>query len=254
MKKQIFVLLSLLLVGFKIPEVKAQRISRDLNVSILVNQVGYIPDAGKTIVTKGLINGIFNVIDLATGKVAYSGSFKPSPGDFGDYSAGDFGPLTTEGHYYVKCDTIRSYPFEISVSAYQQIMGMIVGYFSLQRCGSSTTGYLTPCHLDDGVRMDNGKHQDVTGGWHDASDLRKWVGATIYGMIGLSKTYELLDEEDPARAKILDELLWGNQYFLKMQEPQGYIMNFVGGDVKKHSDSNRWTDNITGQEGGELSL
>ncbi len=58
-------------------------------------------------------------------------------------------------------------------------MALIVKYFSLQRCGSSTTGYLSPCHLDDGIRMDNGRRQDVTGGWHDASDLRKWVGATI---------------------------------------------------------------------------
>ncbi len=157
----------------------------------------------------------FDVVDLVTRKVAYSGSFKPCPGDFGAYSTGDFSSLIKEGHYYVKCDTLRSYPFEISASAYQQTMNKIVGYFSLQRCGSSTTGYLSPCHLDDGVRMDNGKHQDVTGGWHDASDLRKWVGATIYGMIGLSKTFELLDPGNPAREKILDELMWGNQYFLK---------------------------------------
>jgi hypothetical protein len=102
--------------------------------------------------------------------------------------------------------------------------------------------------------MDNGKHQDVSGGWHDASDLRKWFGATIYGMIGLSKTYELDSGPDNNRHKILDELIWGNQYFMKMQEPQGYVMSFVGGDVQKHSDSNRWTDNETGKEGGELKF
>ncbi|NOR33461.1 MAG: hypothetical protein GQ579_02145, partial [Bacteroidales bacterium] len=115
-----------------------------------------------------------------------------------------------------------------------------------QRCGGSTTGYLTPCHLDDGVRMDNGKHQDVSGGWHDASDLRKWVGATIYGMIGMAKVYEIYPELD--KEKLMDELRWGNRYFLNMQEPQGYIMSYVGGDVLKHSDSNRWTDNITGED------
>jgi hypothetical protein len=100
--------------------------------------------------------------------------------------------------------------------------------------------------------MDNGKHQDVSGGWHDASDLRKWVDAIIYGMVGLSKTYELQEGTNIERAKILDELMWGNQYFLKMQEPQGYVMNYVGGDVKKHSDSNRWTNNEIENEGGEL--
>lgn len=254
MKKLIFILVTLILAAAGDPEVQAQRISRDLNVDLLINQAGYVPDAGKIIVAKGIITKPFDVIDLVTRKVVYSGAFKPDPGDFGSFSRGDFSPLTREGHYYIKCDTLRSYPFEISGSAYRQTMGKIIGYFSLQRCGSSTSGYLSPCHLDDGIRMDNGKHQDVTGGWHDASDLRKWVGATIYGMIGLSKTYELLDEKDPAREKILDELMWGNQYFLKMQEPQGYIMNYVGGDVKKHSDSNRWTDNIPGKEGGELSF
>lgn len=252
MKIKIILGLTLLLVTSENPEAKAQRISRDLNVNLLINQAGYLPQAAKTVVTIGTRNGNFEVIDLESQKVVYKGTFKPDAGDFGNYSAGDFTSLTKEGHFYIKCDTLRSYPFEISESVYRQPVNKIVGYFSLQRCGSSTTGYLSPCHLDDGVRMDNGKHQDVTGGWHDASDLRKWVGATIYGMIGLSKTYELLKGTDPLREKILEELMWGNQYFLKMQEPDGYIMNYVGGDVQKHSDSNRWTDNVTGAEGGDL--
>jgi hypothetical protein len=145
---------------------------------------------------------------------------------------------------------MRSYPFQISKTTYHSAMNLIVGYFSLQRCGPSTSGYFSPCHLDDGVRLDNGKHQDVSGGWHDASDLRKWVSATIYGVLGLAKTYEL--QEDYMGEKILDELMWGNQYFLKMQEPQGYIMNYIGGEVKQNWDNNRWTDNIIGNEGGEL--
>ena len=127
---------------------------------------------------------------------------------------------------------------------------MIVGYFALQRCGPSTTGYLTPCHCDDAVRLDNGKRQDTTGGWHDASDLRKWVGATIHGMIGLARVYELTDDES-LRRRILEELRWGNRYFLNMQEPAGYVMNHVGGDALRHGDGNRWTDNIPGPEGGE---
>ena len=233
---------------------QAQRLSRDLNVDLLINQVGYVPNAGKTVITKGLTERKFEVINLKTQKVVYTDVLQPNPNDFGEYSVGDFSLLTQEGYYYLKSDTLRSYPFQISGKIYHLPIDLIVGYFSLQRCGSSTTGYLAPCHLDDGVRMDNGEHQNVTGGWHDASDLRKWVGATIYGMIGLSKTYELLDKKDPEKEKILDELMWGNQYFLKMQEPQGYLMNYVGGDVKKHSDSNRWTDNEIGEEGGELKF
>lgn len=230
----------------------AQRLTRDLNVDLLINQVGYVPKAGKNIVVKGKRDGKFEIIDLESQTVVFTGFFHHVHDDFGDYSSGDFSQLIRQGHYYIKYDTLRSYPFAISQSVYKQAMDMIVRYFSLQRCGSSTTGYLSPCHLDDGVRMDNGKHQDVSGGWHDASDLRKWVDATIYGMVGLSKTYELQNQLNSNREKILEELMWGNQYFLKMQEPQGYVMNYVGGDVKKHSDSNRWTNNEIGKEGGEL--
>ena len=237
-----------------IPELQGQSLSRDLHVDLLVNQVGYVPQAGKTVVTRGIRTGKYELIDIETQKTVYSGFFKPCPSDLGEYSVGDFSSHTLEGHYYIKSDTLRSYPFAISKSVYHSPMDLIVNYFSMQRCGASTTGYLSPCHLDDGVRTDNGKHQDVTGGWHDASDLRKWVIATIYGMIGLGKTYELMDKNCPGREKIMEELMWGNQYFLKMQEPQGYIMSFVGGDVRKHSDSNRWTDNEIGTEGGEPAL
>jgi hypothetical protein len=257
---RISVLIVLIFTEGGLLELKAQRLSRDLNVDLLVNQVGYVPQSGKTFVTKGMINEKFEVINLETQKVAYTGVIKPNPGDFGEYSTGDFSALTQEGHYYIKSDTLRSYPFAISSSIYQSPMNLIVTYFSRQRCGSSTTGYLSPCHLDDGVRLDNGKHQDVTGGWHDATDLRKWVSATIYGMIGLAKTYELNNEDDKTRDKILEELQWGNQYFLKMQEPEGYVMNFIGGDIDhplaggKWITDNRWTDNNIGKGDGEIRL
>lgn len=233
-----------------------QRLSRDFIMDLWVNQEGFVPEASKEVVTRGLTSKKFEVINTMTQEVVFTGSFNPEKGDFGDYSRGNFSALKKEGEYYIKSDTLRSYPFQVSSKVYLPAMDLIVGYFSLQRCGASGTGYLTPCHLDDGIRMDNGKHQDVSGGWHDASDLRKWVGATIYGMIGLGKAYELYelhDKKSPELVKLLDELRWGNLYFMKMQEPQGYIMNFVGGDVKKHSDSNRWTDNEIGPEGGELA-
>lgn len=250
-KALLLMILVIIPAGF---EVIGQRLSRDLNIDLWVNQVGYVPESGKVMVTKGIRNGKFEVINTVTNQVAFTGNFKPSPGDFGDYSTGDFSALTKEGKYYVKADTLRSWPFLISKSVYRHPMDLIVGYFSAQRCGPSTTGFLAPCHLDDGLRMDNGKHQDVSGGWHDASDLRKWVGATIYGMVGLAKTYDLEPKNSPNLDKLIDELKWGNLYFTKMQEPDGYIMNFVGGDAKKHSDSNRWTNSDIEEKGGELEF
>lgn len=233
-----------------ISPIQAQRLSRDYNVDILVNQAGYTPDASKTCVVPGLLEREFSVVNTVTAEIVYKGNFTPIKGDFGDYATGDFSEVKANGSYYILSDTLRSYPFRISKDVYVEPMASIIDYFSKQRCGGSTTGYLTPCHIDDGVRMDNGKHQDVSGGWHDASDLRKWVGATIYGMLAIAKTYDLYPQL--GKHKLLEELRWGNRYFLNMQEPDGYIMSFIGGDVQKHSDSNRWTDNMTGDfEEGE---
>ena len=54
-------------------EIKGQRLSRDLNVDLLINQVGYMPSAGKKIVTKGKTNGKFEIIDLETQTVVFTG-------------------------------------------------------------------------------------------------------------------------------------------------------------------------------------
>src|SRR5689334_530423 len=224
--------------------IQAQRLSRDLQVNIITSQVGYLPFSGKSCVLKTNANTPFEVVEVATGKVVYKGDLVAADGDFGTYAVADFSKVTKEGRYYLRADTVRSYPFSISKNVYQPQMNDVLNYFSKQRCGASTTGYLSPCHTDDGLRFDNGRHQDVSGGWHDASDLRKWVSATIYGVLGLARAYDL--ESAQYRNAILDEIRWGNQYFLKMQEPGGYVMDFVGGDLKQHSDNNRWTDNIYG--------
>ena len=245
-------LASLLILPGSQGDLQAQRLSRDLNVDLLINQAGYVPHAAKLCVTAGTAPRDFQVLCVETAEVVFAGELQPTPGDFGDYLQGDFSDVRREGYYYLRSDTLRSYPFRISAEVYDHPMHLIGHYFSRQRCGPSTTGYLTPCHSDDGIRMDTGRRQDVSGGWHDASDLRKWVGATIYGMIGLAKAWELREEE--ARPALLEELKWGNRYFLAMQEPEGYVMRFIGGDVKQHSDSNRWTDNEPGEEGGELRL
>lgn len=250
--KKIFVVVFFLTLIESHNFLQAQRLSRDLDIGLLTNQVGYLPSSAKTCVMYGTEKKDFEVVEIPSGRIAYKGTLIPQKGDFGMYAQADFSSVVKEGRYYLRADTLRSFPFSISKTVYQPEMNMVVHYFSQQRCGASTTGYLSPCHTDDGIRIDNGKHQDVTGGWHDASDLRKWVSATIYGVIGLAKAYNL--EDSQYHRIILDELFWGNQYFLKMQEPQGYVMDFVGGDLKKHSDNNRWTDNKIGSGGTDIKL
>lgn len=207
---------------------------------ILVNHVGYPTQSAKFCLKAGIDPLPFSVVDAVTGAIVFKGVMQPQPDDLGPYVAGDFGELRQPGTYAVLAGGRRSLAFNVNAVAYSTAIQQSISYFSKQRCGNSTTGYNAPCHTDDGVRTDNHQHQDVVGGWHDACDLRKWVDSTIYGMLGLTRIIDLMPNSS-STATILDELRWGNRYFLKMQEPAGYVMNYCGGD-----DGNFFTDNIIG--------
>jgi len=208
---------------------------------VLVNHVGFVPSGAKFLVTEGAEAVEFSIVDRDSGRTEFGGVARPMNGDLGQSVVGDFSALTRPGRYEARLGAGRSGPFAIATDIYTSAIRNCVGYFAKQRCGDSRTGHHAPCHLDDGRRQDDGRQQDVTGGWHDACDLRKWVNATIYGMIGLSRVLEstVLSRADGGR--IIDELRWGNAYFLKMQDPAGYVMDYCGGD-----DGNNYTDNRRG--------
>lgn len=207
-----------------------------------MNHVGFTPAVAKHCLVMGTGTKIFEVLDTANEITVYRGAMEPAPGDLGSYTQGRFDDLVASGEYRIRIDSRESGSFRIGSDVYQDALQKGLGYFAHQRCGDSGTGYNTPCHLDSGVRDDNGQHQDVTGGWHDATDVRKWVNATLYGMIGLLGVADCA-QDDVELERIIDELRWGNTYFLKMQEPDGYVLHGVA-DQTRH----RWTDNRPGTE------
>ena len=212
-------------------------------MTLYINHVGYTPAASKLCVMGGTWETEFAVCDATSGAEVYRGMLRRAASDYGLYTRGDFSALSTPGTYVVRAGREQSQPFTVAQDVYADALQKMVGYFQLQRCGATDTGWNGPCHLDDGLRGDTLQHQVVEGGWHDACDLRKWVDATLYGMVGLAwlKNTAACQWDDGC---IEDELRWGNRYFLSMQEPAGYVMNFIGGDYFAHADNNRWTDNI----------
>ena len=246
MKNSIFCIVFLAAFVIFSPDVWSQRrniLYENPDVPVMINQAGYLPDATKYCMLAGKASCEFEVINVESNETVYRGTMTHSGRkDIGYYVTGDFTTVRQPGTYYIRSGEVRSFPFHISKSVYDEPMQLALSYFSKQRCGNSTTGFMTPCHVDDGIRLDNNKHQDVSGGWHDASDVRKWVDATIYGMVGILRMAETVGHER-YRNRIVEELKWGNRYFLNMQEPEGYVMSHVGGDVFVHADNNRWTDN-----------
>jgi hypothetical protein len=211
-------------------------------LGILVNHVGFVPQAAKCCLISGTTPVDFEIVDTGNGRASFAGRTMLGGPDLGSWQVGDFSALNRSGTFQVRTGNGRSGAFVIAPDVYEDALRKTVAYFSKQRCGPSETGYHAPCHLDDGRRRDNGEHKDVTGGWHDACDLRKWVDATIFGMIGLGRVAELHGPEW-GQASIPAEMRWGNRYFLAMQEPAGYVMDYCGGD-----DGNRWTDNTVGDQ------
>jgi hypothetical protein len=214
--------------------------------SVLVNHVGFLPLSPKSCVVDDDVaaGAPFEVVDDATGTVAFRGALVPVRGDWGDGATGDFTRLSRPGRYFVRAGERRSGPFEIGADVYRVALERHLSAFTAQRSGDPDHGWAKGRHLDDGRRRDDGRHQDVSGGWYDACDLRKW-STTVLGLWALVRVAETTTE--PAlRDRIVDEIRWGNRFFLAMQEPEGYLMAHAGGDIAQNADNNYWTDNVPG--------
>jgi hypothetical protein len=216
---------------------------------IFINQVGFFPGSSKRALVAGEKPANFQVMNARTGALAHEGVFQSCGGDLGNYHLADFSALTTPGEYLVVAkapDVTASEAFRIDENVYDEALLQLRDYFRKQRCGQTHENYLGhPCHLDDSHDPASDRRWDAAGGWHDASDLRKWVDATSFGLHGLIAMLRVADESE--RSKLHDELDWGIRYFLKMQNADGLWMISAAlfpsvGERKE----NRLTDNCIG--------
>ncbi len=212
---------------------------------ILVNHAGFLPGSFKNCYMHGTGERDFELVSEETGKTVFSGSMNPVSGDFGHYLMGDFTTYGEPGSYYLRSGNERSPVFRIGEDVYNDCLRKHLSFITAQRSGHPEKGWAPGNHLDDGIRQDNGRHQDVVGGWYDASDIRKSVAGDVLYLLTLSTLLETNDALD--RVRLIDEIQWGNRFLLAMQEPGGYLMKYIGYTWEGYAD-NRWTDNIIGTE------
>ena len=213
---------------------------------ILVNHIGFLPQSFKTCYAYGTEQIRFNLMESSTGNSVYSGQMIPEEGALGTYLVGDFTDFQKEGEYYLQMGDRKSEKFRIADDIYLQALKANVNYINQQRSGDTTAGWAKGEHMDDGVRQDNRRHQDVTGGWYDANDLRKPMKGNSLLLLALATIAEQEFAEFD-KMELLDEMQWGNKFLLAMQEPQGYVMSYIG-STKDGMMENRWSDNIIGNE------
>jgi hypothetical protein len=223
---------------------------------IALNHLGFLPKARKRVIVRASEPAEFLVRDIASNRFGWYG-LPPAPPltrplvktacDFGPCLTGDFTGLESAGMYQVSIPEERSVPFFIRPDVWLRTLPKAVGYIHAQRCGTEVPNVHPVCHLDDARRRDTGQHIDVTGGWHDAGDLRKWMSATMLnGFALLELAGSSVRPHGIDTVSLLDEFRWGNQYFLKMQDADGLVFNDAAGGVNGDNSDNHWTDNRIG--------
>ncbi|HYW48599.1 MAG TPA: glycoside hydrolase family 9 protein [Bryobacteraceae bacterium] len=224
--------------------------------TIALNHLGFTPKARKLLIVR--LTGRtappqFTIRDISFPLKPFSLTLplKPAPrGDFGDHLIGDFTELERAGQYRIFLPDEHSVPFFVRDDAWRRTLPKPVSYFHAQRCGVEVPNVHPACHLDDARRRDNGQHLDVTGGWHDAGDVRKGMSQTMangFGLMHLARNLgEKWDLVGSGLKVLLDEMRWGNTYFLKMQDTDGLVWGGTEGEAGGNNTGNNWTDNQIG--------
>jgi endoglucanase len=203
--------------------------------------------------------GTFEVRRVSDDEAVYSGqvvSWKNGVTD--SYSGdqvwwGDFSDFNAPGEYvvYDPANNLQSYPFAVRDSIYADVLRAAVRMFYYQRCGQDITEACggnwnhTACHV--GPKQDlaaqlyttspQGSPRDVSGGWHDAGDYNKYVPFTASPVWDLMMAFESnpaafgddwnVPESGNGVPDILDEIKWELDWLLRMQLPDGSVLNRV---------------------------
>ncbi|MEI6580199.1 MAG: glycoside hydrolase family 9 protein, partial [Eubacteriales bacterium] len=140
-----------------------------MNTQLLTNHIGYLPEGGKHFVIKYPKSMTFSIINRWDNQTVFEGTLKAVyGGDIDEAFVGNFSGVTGEGTYLIKCGDAVSNAIVIHKKPYEMALRTIYTYFQTQRCGDSTTGWNSPCHLKPVKDIHTGELKDMTGGWHQS--------------------------------------------------------------------------------------
>jgi endoglucanase len=226
------------------------------SAKIVLNQVGYLPNSAKVAFlvnsdrTPSKIELVNNTNQQIVEVITPSQSVL-DPDSKDRLQTIDFSQIQQTGKYFLRAGSLKSYPFEIAPTVYQESIVKLLHSYYLQRCGIAIDDPVTgihhaACHLRDGAIA----HQDsansagtvipATGGWHDAGDYGKYVSTTAVTTGQLLSLYEAHPTAFPDRQltipesgngipDLLDEMRVGLDWMLPMQRSDGAIYRKLSG-------------------------
>ncbi|MGQ0562347.1 MAG: glycoside hydrolase family 9 protein [Gemmatimonadota bacterium] len=225
------------------------------NLSIRINQVGYLPGAPKTAVVCALepepVDN-FTVVDLRGRRVFGPARALAAPA-FGPCRQTyrlNFSALRTPGDYIVVLGAVASPQVRIAHDVYRGAADTLLLYMRQQRSGWNPLFKDSVHHRTDGKLVDHparaGEFIPAAGGWADAADYLQYVTTSSYA------TYiMLMAQRDYPRATadrflanglpgsnnvpdILDEARHGLEWLLKMFPERDLMLNQLADD-RDHS-------------------
>ncbi len=222
----------------------------------VVSHLGYRPGSSKRVIVRNLPGASQARVVRMFRKNAPPALVAPlqrTGTDFGEWLSADLSAVKEPGVYrvavpwqYFAGDATAksawdrgvidawSANFTIGEQVLDEPIRKMVDYYRIQSCGDSRHGYNRPCHLGLIERTDKAPARPVTGGWHSAHDHVRPVAEILQGIFGLLAIAEccpdLARDED-----VFQEVRWGNDYFLSLQDPRGFV--YFGVYPKNYFDS-----------------
>jgi len=220
---------------------------------IRINQVGYLPEEAKTAIlfTHSRVNEKFELINESTGVRVLVIKPKRSSlegwGTFTHYYELDFSDVDQAGTYFFQGmhSGTRSAMLNISPSSYDHYQEQLLEFMRQQRCGYNPTLDIV-CHQRDGRTfygpIPDSTYVDVSGGWHDAGDMLKYLITGSYATAHMLMAYTLYPErfQDHTNAlgqtgsngipDVLDEARWGLEWIFKLHPQSDVLIHQVGDD------------------------
>lgn len=202
------------------------------------------------------------VVNTASDAVVLSGSATTWNGGATDATSGDrawlfdFSAVTAPGAYEVRDveRNVTSARFTIGADVYRPVLVQAMRTFFYQRAGHAKSVPFAAAAWEDGAShlgplqdanarrydapQDASTERDLRGGWYDAGDCNKYTNWTAGYVVGLLHAYTEnttvwtddfnIPESGNGVPDLLDEVKWGVDHLVRMQNGDGSVLSIVG--------------------------
>jgi len=224
--------------------------SLELNESIRINQLGYLPEQNKVaIVLSEEPMDSFFIWDIENEKVVFEGKGQKNEAKTLSGKASwklDFSAFSAKGEYEIGIPPMgKSHPFVIGPQVYEKLGKASLKAFYFQRASTDLPEEYAGIwarkggHPDDKVVIHPSAASELRPegmilsspkGWYDAGDYNKYIvnsGITLGTLMSLYEVYPdyfskqnlNIPESSNALPDVLDEILWNLDWMLTMQDP-----------------------------------